>query len=58
MGKVKNLLMDIEEAVNDAVASGCSDLETVEQYIEDNHGFIYGKGYIKEYYETQEGELW
>ena len=27
MGKVKNWLMDMEEAVNDAVASGCSNLE-------------------------------
>jgi|TARA_B100001250_G_C19817148_1_gene799206 hypothetical protein len=56
MGKVKNLLMDMEEAVNDAVASGCSNLEMVITHCEDNLS-IMDEDFIKEYYESQEGEL-
>ena len=56
MGKVKNLLMDMEEAVNDAVASGCTDLETVQTYCDD-HLSIVDESYVKEYFESQQGEL-
>ena len=56
MSRIKNWMMEMEETVNDAVASDCYNIEDVIQYCNENLTYV-DEDYVKEYYFTTELEI-
>ena len=61
MAKVKNWMMDMEETVDDAVASDCYNIEDVITYCNENLTYV-DEDFVKKYfefikYEATYGEL-
>ena len=52
MAKVKNWMMDMEETVNDAVDSGCTNIEDVITHCNENLTYV-DEDYVREYYERE-----
>ncbi|SVA68798.1 uncharacterized protein METZ01_LOCUS121652 [marine metagenome] len=52
MARVKNWMMEMEETVNDAVASDCFNIEDVIQYCNENLTYV-EEDYVREYYKRE-----
>jgi hypothetical protein len=52
MSKMKNWMMDMEEAVNDAIASDCYNIEDVITYCKENLTHV-DEDYVKKYFNLQ-----
>ena len=57
MGKVKNWMMDMEEAVNDAVASDCTNIEDVITHCNENLTYV-DEDFVTEYFVRTMGEMY
>ena len=56
MGKVKNWMMDMEETVNDAVASDCTNIEDAITHCNENLTYV-DEDFVTEYYVRTMGEM-
>ena len=56
MSKMKNWMMDMEEAVDAAVVSDCYNIEDVITYCNENLTYV-DEDYVKEYFEITNGEM-
>ena len=56
MSKVKNWMVDMEEAVNDAVASDCTNIEDVITHCNETLTYV-DEYFVTEYYEQTMGEM-
>ena len=56
MSKMKNWMMDMEEAVDAAIHANCCNIEEVITYCNENLTYV-DEDYVKEYFESTNGEL-